>query len=81
MEDRPKDQEYSFRQPQRSLLPGFELVKEPIKPFAQRLRAQPGKNIWMMGGGEIITSFLDEGEIDEFSIHVIPVFIGEAYFD
>jgi len=33
----------------------------------------------MMGGGEIITSFLDEGEIDEFSIHVIPVFIGEAY--
>jgi len=32
----------------------------------------------MMGGGEIITSFLDEGEIDEFSIHVIPVFIGEG---
>jgi dihydrofolate reductase len=32
----------------------------------------------MMGGGEIIASFLDEGEIDEFSIHVIPVFIGEG---
>ena len=30
----------------------------------------------MMGGGEIIASFLDEGEIDEFSIHVIPIFIG-----
>ena len=75
----PKIKNYLFsRQPQRSLLPGFELVKEPIKPFAQRLRAQPGKNIWMMGGGEIITSFLDEGEIDEFSIHVIPVFIGEG---
>jgi len=75
----PKIKNYLFsRQPQRSLLPGFELVKEPIKPFAQRLRAQPGKNIWMMGGGEIITSFLDEGEIDEFSIHVIPFFIGEG---
>ena len=62
MKDRgfgPKIKNYLFsRQPQRSLLPGFELVKEPIKPFAQRLRAQPGKNIWMMGGGEIITSFL-----------------------
>ena len=68
----PKIKNYLFsRQPQRSLLSGFELVKELIKPFAQRLRAQPGKNIWMMGGGEIITSFLDEGEIDEFSIHVI----------
>jgi len=31
-----------------------------------------------MGGGEIIASFLDEGEIDEFSIHVIPILIGEG---
>jgi dihydrofolate reductase len=61
-----------------SLLPGFEYVGEPIKAFARRLRAQPGKDIWMMGGGEIIASFLDEGEIDEFSIHVIPVLIGEG---
>jgi hypothetical protein len=36
----PKIKNYLFsRQPQRSLLPGFEPVKEPIKPFAQRLRA------------------------------------------
>jgi dihydrofolate reductase len=27
----------------------------------------------MMGGGEIIASFLDEGEIDEFCVNVIPV--------
>jgi dihydrofolate reductase len=30
----------------------------------------------MIGGGEIIAPFLDEGEIDEFSIYVIPIFIG-----
>jgi len=73
----PNIKNYLFsRKPQGSLLQGFELVREPIKPFMQRLRAQPGKNIWMMGGGEIIASFLDEGEIDEFSIHVIPIFIG-----
>jgi len=66
------------RHPETSLLAGFEWVKEPIKPFMQRLRAQPGKNIWMMGGGEIIGAFLDEGEIDEFSIHMIPILIGEG---
>lgn len=60
------------------LIPGFELVKEPVKAFAQRLRARPGKDIWMMGGGGIIASFLDEGEIDEFIIRVIPIFIGEG---
>jgi len=66
------------RRPQQSSLPAFAFVNEPIKPFAERLRAQPGKDIWMMGGGEIIAAFLDEGEIDEFSIHVIPVMIGEG---
>ncbi len=55
-----------------------ELVDEPIKAFATHLRAGKGKNIWMMGGGGIIASFLDEGEIDEFLISVIPRFIGEG---
>jgi dihydrofolate reductase len=32
----------------------------------------------MMGGGGLIASFLDAGEIDEFDIHVIPVFIGKG---
>jgi dihydrofolate reductase len=58
--------------------PGVEFVSEPVKLFAQRLRATPGKHIWMMGGGELIASFLDAGEIDEFDIHVIPTLIGEG---
>jgi dihydrofolate reductase len=53
-------------------------VMEPVKVFAQRLRATPGRHAWMMGGGGLIASFLDAGEIDEFDIHVIPVFIGEG---
>jgi dihydrofolate reductase len=53
-------------------------VNEPIKAFATRLRKKKGKNIRMMGGAGIIASFLDEGEIDEFVIHVIPKFIGEG---
>ena len=66
------------RNPPERAAPGVEFVTEPVKAFAQRLRATPGKQIWMMGGGELIASFLDAGEIDEFDIHVIPVFIGEG---
>ncbi|HEX4960477.1 MAG TPA: dihydrofolate reductase family protein [Thermoanaerobaculia bacterium] len=66
------------RNPPERAAPGVELVTEPVKVFAQRLRATPGKQIWMMGGGELIASFLDAGEIDEFDVHVIPVFIGEG---
>jgi dihydrofolate reductase len=57
---------------------GVEFVNEPVKAFAARLRAAKGKDIWMMGGAEIIASFLDEDEIDEFIISVVPVFIGEG---
>jgi len=66
------------RKPPRRALPGVEFVSESVKSFAQRLRAASGKHIWMMGGGELIASFLDAGEIDEFDIHVIPVFIGKG---
>jgi dihydrofolate reductase len=38
----------------------------------------PGKNIWMMGGGGAIGSFLDAGAIDELIITVAPVLIGEG---
>lgn len=68
---------FSRKPPKRRAL-GIEFVSEPVKAFAQRLRATPGKHIWMMGGGGLIASFLDAGEIDEFDIHVIPVFIGEG---
>jgi dihydrofolate reductase len=49
-----------------------------IGPLVSRLREQPGKDIWLMGGGELIASFLDEQAIDEFVVSVVPVFIGDG---
>lgn len=31
-----------------------------------------------MGGGGLIASFVDAGEVDDFILHVIPTFIGEG---
>jgi dihydrofolate reductase len=76
----PDDVHYVFsrRQPPASVPAGVQFVQEPISAFAERLRKQAGKNLWMMGGGEIIASFLDQGAIDEFIITVVPMFIGEG---
>ncbi|MFN2566812.1 MAG: dihydrofolate reductase family protein [Gemmatimonadaceae bacterium] len=57
---------------------GVEFVSGAIGPFVSRLREHPGKNIWLMGGGDLIASFLDEQAIDEFVISVVPVFIGDG---
>jgi len=57
---------------------GVEFVSGAIGPFVSRLRKQPGKDIWLMGGGDLIASFLDERAIDEFVVSVVPVFIGDG---
>jgi dihydrofolate reductase len=77
---RKDDVHYVFsRQPAPASVPaGVEFVTESIGTFVERLRKKAGKNIWMMGGGELIASFLDEGAIDEFYISLIPTFIGDG---
>jgi dihydrofolate reductase len=57
---------------------GVEFTSETIDAFMRRLREQPGKDIWLMGGGELIADFLDARAIDEFVISVVPVFIGDG---
>jgi dihydrofolate reductase len=66
------------RKPPKRAAAGVQFVSDPVEAFARSLRAAPGKHIWLMGGGGLIASFLDAGEIDEFDIHVMPVFIGDG---
>ena len=66
------------RKPPSNPAAGVEFVATPVKSFMRKMRATPGKHIWMMGGGGLIASFLDAGEIDEFDIHVIPTLIGKG---
>jgi dihydrofolate reductase len=69
---------FSRRVPPTDILPGVEFVNEDIRRFVNRLYMQPGKDIWLMGGGEIIAAFLDSQAVDEFVITVAPVFIGDG---
>jgi len=69
---------FSHRTPPPDLPAGVQFVNDAIGPFVARLRAQPGKDIWLMGGGELIASFLDAQAVDEFVISVVPVFIGDG---
>jgi dihydrofolate reductase len=75
----PCKRNYVFsRKRRRRRAPGMEFVRGPVGEFAGRLRGEAGKDVWLLGGGEMIASFLDAGQVDEFRIHVVPVFIGEG---
>ena len=58
--------------------PGVEFTDEAIDVLTDRLRKSEGRNIWLMGGGDIIASFLDARAIDEFVISIVPIFIGDG---
>jgi dihydrofolate reductase len=39
-------------------------------------QASNDANIWLVGGGELVASFADQGLLDEIIMGVTPVFLG-----
>lgn len=58
--------------------PKVTVINEGVARFAEQLRTEKGKHIWLMGGAESLAAFVDCGQVDEFIIHVIPKMIGEG---
>jgi dihydrofolate reductase len=69
---------FSRRTPPPGLPAGVTFVDDAIEPFVRRLRDRPGKDIWLMGGGELIAGFLEAQAVDQFVISVIPIFLGDG---
>ena len=55
---------------------GVELVRDDAPGFLRRLKAEKGKGICMMGGGELARTFFAEDLIDEVGLNVHPVLLG-----
>lgn len=53
------------------------VTDQPLKVIEQ-LKQQPGKDIWLVGGGQLISTFLTNDLIDEYQIAVIPKLIGKG---
>ena len=51
-------------------------VSDDPKAVIAALKAQPGKDIWLFGGGELFRSLLDLRLVDAVEIVVVPVLLG-----
>jgi dihydrofolate reductase len=56
--------------------PGITIVSERVKETLDDLRAQPGKDIWLFGGGDLFRSLLELGCVDTVEPAFIPVVLG-----
>jgi len=58
--------------------PGVTIVSDLSRPWLQALKRQEGKDIWLVGGGELFRKLLDLGEVDSLFITTIPVMLGDG---
>lgn len=56
---------------------GIEIVRSSqLMSTITKLKLLPGKNIWLYGGGKLITDFVNADLVDEYRIAVQPVILG-----
>ena len=58
--------------------PRVTFTSVPPVELVEELRKWPGRDIWVLGGGELIGVFLDAGLIEDATIAVHPVFLGDG---
>ncbi|MCT7951933.1 dihydrofolate reductase family protein [Ancylothrix sp. C2] len=58
--------------------PETEIISENIKIFVSNLKQQNGKNIWLVGGGQLVFELMNEKLIDEVILSIHPIILGEG---
>lgn len=56
--------------------PEVEVVSEGLEARVRELRAQPGRDIWLYGGGELFSQLLTWNLVDTVEPAIIPILLG-----
>lgn len=54
------------------------IVSQNASEFVRNLKNEGGKDIWLMGGGDLAASLLKENLVDEISLAIQPVILGSG---
>lgn len=55
-----------------------KFINDDIVNFTNNLKKESGKDIWIVGGGDILHTFLKEKLVDEIIVTVAPTILGEG---
>jgi dihydrofolate reductase len=55
---------------------GVRIINNDPHEIVAALKAKPGRDIWLYGGGALFRSLLDAGLVDTVEVAVVPVLLG-----
>ena len=58
--------------------PGVTVIGNGIRQAVERLRAAPGKDIWLFGGGALFRTLLELGLVDLIEVGLVPALLGRG---
>jgi dihydrofolate reductase len=56
--------------------PDVTIVADNVRDTLAALREEPGKDIWLFGGGSLFRSLLEAEMVDTVEVAIIPVLLG-----
>ena len=61
-----------------SARPGVRILNDDPAEIVAALKAKPGQDIWLYGGGTLFRTLLDAGLVDTVEVGVIPLLLGDG---
>ncbi len=58
--------------------PQTEQFSDALPALIERLNAENRQNVWLVGGGELVRSFLEQGLLDRITVSMHPVLLGRG---
>jgi dihydrofolate reductase len=58
--------------------PNVSVLSSAPEDVVRALKAKPGKDIWLFGGGELFRVLVDAGLVDAIEVGVMPVLLSEG---
>ncbi|MDN6641132.1 MAG: dihydrofolate reductase family protein [Tetragenococcus sp.] len=74
----PGKEKIIFSRTQKESIEEGQFVSGDVVETLKSLREQPGKMIWIVGGGNLLNPLLEENLIDEYWIQIAPVLLGKG---
>lgn len=69
---------YVFSRSQEGKDENVQFVKDNIADFVKNLKKDEGKDIWLVGGGQLNSMLLGQELIDQIILTIIPITLGDG---